>query len=84
MVRCEICGTEIPKERLEVIPDTRLCVQHAQAAQKYGGEFKLTGIQGNLGKAGSLKKNYGDVDVFKTRNNDAYQKLKEATRKDQG
>jgi hypothetical protein len=31
---------------------------------------------GNIGKAGSLKKNYGDVDVKKSKNRDAIEKLK--------
>ena len=77
MQNCEICGKEIPAERLECLPDTRLCVEHAHAAQKYGGEFKLTGVQGNLAKVGSLKKNYGDVDVIKKRNNDVIEKLRQ-------
>jgi hypothetical protein len=76
MTYCTICGKEIPEERMEIVPDTELCVEHAQAIQKYGGEFKLTGIMGNIGKAGSLKKNYGDVDVKKSKNRDAIEKLK--------
>ena len=27
--RCEVCGREIGVERLEVIPETRLCAEHA-------------------------------------------------------
>ena len=80
-MKCEVCGKNIPKERLKILPDTQLCVKHAEEAQKFGGEFKLTGVQGNLGKAGSLKKNYGDVDVYKTRNNDAVQKVKDKNNK---
>jgi RNA polymerase-binding transcription factor DksA len=27
--KCEVCGRDIGVERLEVIPETRLCVEHA-------------------------------------------------------
>ncbi len=80
MTYCTICGKEIPQERMEIIPDTELCVEHAQAIQKLGGEFKLIGIQGNIGKAGSLKKNYGDVDVKKNKNHEAIDKLRKQYR----
>ncbi|HYJ78374.1 MAG TPA: TraR/DksA C4-type zinc finger protein, partial [Longimicrobiaceae bacterium] len=29
---CEVCGRDIGLERLEVIPETRLCAQHAREA----------------------------------------------------
>jgi RNA polymerase-binding transcription factor DksA len=29
--KCEVCGRPIPKERLEVLPYTTLCVEHAAA-----------------------------------------------------
>ncbi|MCM3782824.1 TraR/DksA C4-type zinc finger protein [Neobacillus mesonae] len=32
--RCEECGKPIPFERLEIIPYTNLCVEHAQQAQQ--------------------------------------------------
>lgn len=29
--RCEICGEDIPRARLEAVPYTRYCLRHAQA-----------------------------------------------------
>ena len=72
---CEICGAPIDPERIEVLPETRLCPEHAQMIAKYGGEFLLTGTQASLAKGGSLKKNYGDVAVEKTRNTRALERL---------
>jgi hypothetical protein len=65
---CAICHQEIPAERLEAVPETRLCLEHARRIAKYGGEFTMTMRQESLGKPGSLKKNYGGVNVRKTRN----------------
>ena len=61
---CERCGTMIPPERIEVLPETRLCVACSKAV---GGEFDLSIVPENLAKAGSLKKNYGSFNVKKTR-----------------
>jgi hypothetical protein len=61
---CERCGRVIPIERIEVFPETRLCVECSKAV---GGEFDLTITSENLAKAGSLKKNYGSFGVKKTR-----------------
>jgi hypothetical protein len=74
---CEICGQPIDPERIEAVPDTRLCVEHAKRIGKYGGEFLVTGTQASLGKGGSLKMNYGDVSIHKTRNTEALRKLHE-------
>ena len=54
----------IPVERIEVLPETRLCVACSKAV---GGEFDLTFVPENLAKSGSLKKNYGSFAVKKTR-----------------
>ena len=35
---CQRCGAEIPAERIEALPETRLCVQCSAAV---GGDFKL-------------------------------------------
>lgn len=72
---CEICGQMIDPERIEVVPETRLCVQHAKEIGKYGGEFHLMGTQTSLGKSGSLKKNYGDISIEKKRNHEGLRKL---------
>ncbi len=74
---CAVCGRPIDPERLAALADTRLCIDHARAAAKYGGEFTLVRRQVSLGKAGSLKKNYGDVSVEKFRNAAAIEKLRQ-------
>jgi hypothetical protein len=61
---CQRCGVAIPAERIETLPDTRLCVDCVRAV---GGEFELRLSRENLGKAGSLKKNYGGITVRKKR-----------------
>ena len=57
---CRICGVEIPAERLEVIPDTLVCVQ---CSQKIGGEFELKVTVSSTSKAGSLKKTGQELSV---------------------
>jgi hypothetical protein len=74
---CEICGQPIPPGRLEAVPQTRLCKEHAAAIDKYGGEFRAHVTRTRLGKEGSLKKNYGDVSVTLRRNTEALRKLRE-------
>jgi hypothetical protein len=74
---CEICGQPIDPERSELLPETRLCVEHARKIARFGGEFLVTLSQTSLGKGGSLKKNYGDVSIHKKRNSEALQKLRE-------
>jgi hypothetical protein len=48
---CEICGKLSDPERIEAVPETRLCMEHAESIGKYGGEFLLTGTQASLGKS---------------------------------
>lgn len=55
---CERCKAEIPAERVEAIPQTRLC---AKCSQTTGGDTTLTATDENLAKKESLKKNYGSV-----------------------
>jgi RNA polymerase-binding transcription factor DksA len=65
---CEICKAEISPERIEALPDTRRCTSCARSQEAKGNpEFDLLISQSQLGKAGSLKKNYGDVTVQKRR-----------------
>ena len=74
---CEICGKMIDLERAEALPDTRLCTLHAREIARFGGEFRLTVKQDKLNKAGSMKKNPGDVVVTgKTRNEKAIAMLR--------
>jgi hypothetical protein len=74
---CEICGEEIPAERLECLPETRLCVEHSKLIERYGGEFTITIVHTNLAKSGSIKRNYGDVTSQKIRNHAALQRLRQ-------
>jgi hypothetical protein len=64
MVRrmCKRCGEEIPAERLEALPDTWLCVKCSQAV---GGEVEMIARQVQTNKKGSLKKNYGGIEIVK-------------------
>jgi hypothetical protein len=60
MPECKRCKAEIDPERLEVLPETEICTKCSKAI---GGEVKLyVGLE-NSGKAGSLKKNYGGVNL---------------------
>ena len=61
---CTVCGVEIPKERLEVIPDTLVCVR---CSRKMGGEFELKVRVGGTGKVGSLKITGQEVSVTRQR-----------------
>ncbi|MGE3809303.1 MAG: hypothetical protein AB7K24_31955 [Gemmataceae bacterium] len=74
--RCEICQQEIDPERVEVLPETGLCTEHARQMEKYGGEFLVSFTQERLSKAGSLKRNYGGVTPHRRRNHDGLAKLK--------
>lgn len=73
---CEICKQEIPLERLEYLPETTLCAEHARMIEKYGGEFIVVFKEEKLSKAGSLKKNYGSVTPSRLRNSTAMEKLR--------
>lgn len=61
---CKRCRKEIPAERVEAMPGITLCIE---CSQQVGGEFDYSFTQESLGKAGSLKKNYGSVTIKKTR-----------------
>lgn len=61
---CQRCGAEIPAERIECLPETRVCVR---CSEEIGGEFEVFARHVNTGKEGSLKKNYGSVRVVKRR-----------------
>ena len=59
---CQRCGSAIPEERLEALPETLICVRCSEAI---GGEYQAVGVLVNVGKAGSLKRNYGGLRVEK-------------------
>jgi hypothetical protein len=71
---CAVCKKDI-SERIEILPETWLCREHAGTIEKYGGEFIISSRQESLGKVGSLKKNYGGVSVTRTRNMAALDRL---------
>jgi len=60
--RCEVCNAEIPPARVKALPGTWLCIE---CSEEVGGDFVYTAVQENLGKAGSLKLNYGGVSSIK-------------------
>jgi hypothetical protein len=62
--RCVRCDAEIPAERVEILPDTLICVK---CSEEIGGEFIMVARPENIGKAGSMKKNYGTVRIKKIR-----------------
>ena len=62
--RCEVCNAEIPPARVRALPGTWLCID---CSEEVGGDFVYTATQENLGKAGSLKLNYGGVSIKKKR-----------------
>ncbi len=81
---CEICGGDIGEMRAKYLPDTRLCITHAKQINEMGGEFVLVASNTSLGKEGSRKKNYGDVNTQKRRNHEAMRKLREKHRAENG
>jgi len=61
---CRMCGTEIPRARLEAISDTLLCVA---CSEEVGEEFELEVTISGTGKAGSLKKTGQQLQVKRKR-----------------
>ena len=61
---CERCNAPIPPARVKALPGTWLCIE---CSEDVGGDFVYTATQENLGKAGSLKLNYGGVSIKKHR-----------------
>ncbi len=50
---CERCKGPIELERLEVLPETRLCARCAHKVDKlYGGEFDIVHVTRGTGKGG--------------------------------
>jgi hypothetical protein len=60
--QCERCSANIPAARVLALPGTWLCLE---CSEEVGGDFQYTATQENLGKAGSLKLNYGGVGSIK-------------------
>ena len=62
---CARCRAEIPAERVEALPETRVCIQCAQAMG--GSEFDTVAVPVRGGKKESLKRTYMDYEVSKRR-----------------
>ena len=63
--RCARCGEEIPAERVEALPETRVCVRCS--SEMGGSEFTTVAVPEQTSKEGSLKKNYGGYTTRKLR-----------------
>jgi hypothetical protein len=74
---CEVCMKPIEADRLETVPESRLCREHAEKAEKFGGEFTRTSSAERTSKPESMKRNYGGVNTSKKRNQVAIEKLKD-------
>ena len=61
---CVRCTVMIPPERIEALPVTQLCVKCSEIV---GSDFETYLVSENVGKAGSLKKNYGGFSVKRRR-----------------
>jgi hypothetical protein len=59
---CQRCKAEIPLERIEALPETRLCVR---CSEEVGGDFERVAVVRNQGKAGSLKHTGTDITEIK-------------------
>jgi hypothetical protein len=73
---CQVCKAAIEPERIEAIPETRLCTEHGREIAKYGGEFVMSAEHERTSKQGSLKLNYGGITTSKRRNDQAIQELR--------
>jgi hypothetical protein len=69
----------VPPRRNETLPGPGRSQPHrtAPAPLKVGGEFLVTARHERTSKAGSLKRNYGGVDIQKERNTEAINRLRE-------
>ncbi len=61
---CKRCSKHIPVARQRAIPETELCIDCSEAV---GGDFVYVFSCGRLSKAGSMKINYGGIEVSKYR-----------------
>jgi len=61
---CARCGEDVPAERVEALPETRVCVR---CSKEMGGEFVVVVLPERTSKEGSLKKNYGGYSTRKVR-----------------
>lgn len=57
---CLRCREPIPLERIETMPETRICVK---CSEEIGGEFVRRVRAVNTAKTGSLKRNYSGYEL---------------------
>lgn len=57
---CIRCENPIPEARLKALPETELCISCSEAV---GSDFVLTSQLVRTSKEGSMKMNYGGVEV---------------------
>jgi hypothetical protein len=62
---CARCKAEIPAERIEVMPETRVCVKCAEALGGTEFEVQVVAIRGS--KKEGIKKNYIEYETRKRR-----------------
>ena len=62
---CARCKAEIPRERVEAMPETRVCVRCAEAMG--GSEFDVVAVPVRGGKKESIKRSYTDYEIRKRR-----------------
>ena len=62
---CARCKAEIPAERVEAMPETRVCVRCAEALG--GSEFEVEAVPVRGGKKESIKRTYTDYEIRKRR-----------------
>jgi hypothetical protein len=78
---CMVCSQLIDAERAAHMPNTNLCAEHgAEIERRFGGEFKIVGVQESLQKENSMKKNYGAIATRMELNKDALQELRDEYR----
>jgi RNA polymerase-binding transcription factor DksA len=62
---CARCKAEIPEERVEALPETRVCIKCAEAMG--GSEFDVVAVPNRGGKKESIKRLVTDYEVRKRR-----------------
>jgi RNA polymerase-binding transcription factor DksA len=62
---CARCKAEIPEERVEALPETRVCIRCAEAMG--GSEFDVVAVPVRGGKKESIKRLITDYEIRKRR-----------------
>jgi RNA polymerase-binding transcription factor DksA len=62
---CARCRAEIPEERVEAMPETRVCIKCAEAMG--GSEFDVVAVPVRGGKKESIKRTIAEYEIRKRR-----------------